>query len=332
MRASIEHFGTGFVRAGNWVFGTGLRDADPQSLFRRMSVQLKEAGSSLSRVVRLDQYYPDARCVPPYHLARKEAFGPGKIAPSTSVIVSSLQDSDAQMDVQVIAAIDASGYVARPLSAGLNRPDASGYTPCLRVGDLVFVAGQLARDASGGLARHGTQSETEYLVEQRLVPALQAAESGLELVLKAQAYLSRAEERAAFERVWTRAFDGRIPPTTVVCLRHPAFLTGEATVEINVLAAHRSARERVRTVAAEVEARVLDGLLFLAGLEGARMDDILEQARGVFAAAGTDLSNVVRALVFHSQEAASVGAAMPFTAVQVQAGLTVDLWGYAPRP
>ncbi len=117
----------------------------------------------------------------------------------------------------------------------------------------------------------------------------------------------------------------------MVGLRHPTFLTGEATVEINVLAAHRSARERVRTVAAEVEARVLDGLLFVAGLEGARMDDILEQARGVFAAAGTDLSNVVRALVFHSQEAVSVGAALPFTAVQVPAGLTVDLWGYAPR-
>jgi enamine deaminase RidA (YjgF/YER057c/UK114 family) len=331
VRASIERFGTGFVRAGNWVFGTGLRAADPQSLFRRMGVQLKEAGSSLSRVARLDQYYPDARCVPPYHAARKQAFGAGQIAPSTSVIVSSLCDSAAQMDVQVIAAADASGYAARPVSAGLNRPDASGYTPCLRVGDLVFVAGQLARDASGELARRGTESETEYLIEQRLAPALQAAESGLELVLKAQVYLSRAEERAAFERVWTRAFDGRVPPTTVVALRHPAFLTSEATVEINVLAAHRSARERVRTVAGEVQARVLDGLLFVAGLEGARMDDILEQARRAFSAAGTDLSNVVRALVFHSREAVSVGAGMPFTAVQVQAGLTVDLWGYAPR-
>jgi enamine deaminase RidA (YjgF/YER057c/UK114 family) len=235
------------------------------------------------------------------------------------------------MDVQVIAATEASGYVARPVAAGLNRPEASGYTPCLRVGDLVFVAGQLARDASGRLARHGTGPETEYLVEQRLAPALRAAESGLELVLKAQVYLSRAGDRAAFERVWTRAFDGRTPPTTVVGLHHPAFLTSEATVEINVLAAHRSALARVRTIATEVEARALDGLLFVAGLEGARMEDILEQARRVFAVAGTDLSNVARAVVFHSEGTGSLGSAMPSTAVRVQAGLTVDLWGYAPH-
>ncbi len=337
MPGSIERFGPGFVRAGNWVFGTGVRARDGQGLFERMDRELRAAGSSLSRVARLDQYYPHARCVGPYHLARKQAFGPGHIAPSTSVIVSALQDAGAQMDVQVIAAVEASGYVARPVSAGLNRPDASGYTPCLRVGELIFVAGQLARDASGKLAVRGAGPETDYMVRSRLMPALQAAESSLELVLKAQAYLSRAEDRAAFWQAWTRAFNGQVPPTTVVSLHHPAFLTEEATVEINLLAAHRSARERVRKIAGEVEARALDGLLFVAGLEGSRMEDILQRARRLFAAAGTDLSNVARALVFHSEEArpfAAVGPpegrAMPLTAVQVGSGLTLDLWGYAP--
>ena len=329
MPGSIERFGAGFVRAGNWVFGTGLRDADAQSLFRRMNTELKKAASSMSQVARLDQYYPDARCVPPYHLARKQAFGAGYIAPSTSVIVGALQEADAQMDVQVIAAAEASGYVPRPVSAGLNRPDASGYTPCLRVGDLVFVAGQLARDASGQLARHGTESETEYLIQQRLAPALEAAESALDLVLKAQVYLSRDSEREAFWHSWTRAFGGRVPPTTVVALRHPAFLTSEATVEINVIAAHRSARGRVRTIPADVEALALDGLVFVAGLEGTRMEEILERGRRVLAAAGGDLSDAVRAIVFAS-EALSPPAAMPSTAVRVEAGLTLDLWGYAP--
>jgi enamine deaminase RidA (YjgF/YER057c/UK114 family) len=330
VRASIERFGAGFARAGNWVFGTGLRGADPRSLFQRMKIGLEEAGSSMSRVARLDQYYPDARCVPPYHLARQQAFGPGQIAPSTSVIVSALADPDAHMDVQVIAAADVSGYVPRPVSAGLNRPDASGYTPCVRVGDLIFLAGQLARDGSGQLARHGTEAETEYLIERRLAPALAAAESGLDLALKAQVYLSRAQDRPAFQRAWTRAFDGRVPPTTVVSLRHPAFLTSEATVEINLLAAHRSARERVRRLADEIEARSLDGLLFVTGLEGAAMDEILERARRVFGAAGADLSNVARALVFHAASMPKLPGDVPFTSVQVQDGLTLDLWGYAP--
>jgi hypothetical protein len=35
--------------------------------------------------------------------------------------------------------------------------------------------------------------------------------------------------------------------------------------------------------------------------------------------------------VFHSHGAAPTDWAMPFTAVQVQGGLTLDLWGYAPK-
>jgi len=62
------------------------------------------------------------------------------------------------------------------------------------------------------------------------------------------------------------------------------------------------------------------------------MEEILQTARRVLAAAGADLSNVVRGLVFHAgaEDLSKVG--FPFTAVEVQGGLTVDLWGYAPQP
>jgi enamine deaminase RidA (YjgF/YER057c/UK114 family) len=330
VRASIERIAPGLVRAGKWVFGTGLRAPDAHSLFDLMKNRLRAAGSSLSHVARLDQYYPDARCVPPYHQARRQVFGEGRVAPSTSVIVSALREPGAQMDVQVIAATQASGYLPQPVQSGLNRPETSGYTPCLRVGDLIFMAGQLARDASGRLATRGTVSETEYLLDKRIGPALAAAESGLDLVLKAQAYLSRPQDAPAFRSAWADAFANRPPPTTVVALRHPAFLTEEATIEINVLAAHRTARDRVRDPGCEVEARALDGLLFVAGLDGGTMEEILGRARRVFAAAGTDLSGVIRALVFHPDAAPPVDPGMPATFVKVQAGPTLDLWGYVP--
>jgi enamine deaminase RidA (YjgF/YER057c/UK114 family) len=322
--ASIE-------RAGNWIFGTGFRATSAPALFEQMREALGEAGSSLSRVVRLDQYYPDARCVPGYHQARKQAFGAGQIAPSTSVIVSALQTADAQMDVQVIATTAKSGYMAEPVQAGLNRPEASGYTPCLRVGDMIFVAGQLARDASGKLAAHGTGPETDYMARERLIPALEAAQSGLDLLLKAQVYLSRPEELPQFWQSWRRAFADRVPPTTVVPLQHPAFLTAEATVEINVIAAHRSAHARIREIKGEAPARVLDGLLFIAGLSGNNLGEIMQRARPIFAAAGSDPANVVRMLVFASDLADLGVPQMPFTAVKVPTGLTVDLWGYAPQ-
>ncbi len=311
---------TEFVRAGNWVFGTGLRGAASAELFRQMEAGLQAAGSSLSRVARLDQYYPDFSCVPPYQAARKQAFERRQVAPSTSVVVSRLQDETSQVDVQVMAASAESGYQVSEVQTGLNRPDSSGYAPALRVGDLIFVAGQLARDASGRLAAHGVVAETEYLVQRRLIPALEAAESALDLVLKAQVYLNADE--AAFWEVWKRAFGQRMPPTTVVSVRHPAFLTREATVEVNVIAAHRSARSRVRDV--QGRARMLDGLLFVGGLSA------LGEAREIFAAAGTDLSHVARALFFHAKGAAPADPGFPYSAIEVKSGFTIDLWGYAP--
>ena len=331
MRASIERSAaSGFVRAGNWIFGTGLRAREPKAVFERMAVELAQAGSSMSRVARLDQYYPDARCVPPYHAARKEAFETGQIAPSTSVIVTGLQSADAVVDLQVIAASTASGYLPRPVMTSLNRPDASGYTPCLRVGDLIFIAGQLARDATGKLAAHGTGPETDYLIGRRLLPALEAAESELDLVLKGQVYLSHPRDLPVFWQSWARAFGKRVPPTTVVPVRHPAFLTSEATIEVNVIAAHRSARSRVRDIASQ--ARSFDGLLFVAGLTGRHPDEVLEQAKRIFAAAGTDLSNVVRALYFHSGNTELHDPGFPFSAVEVLPGsdLTIDLWACLP--
>src|SRR6185369_16106532 len=136
-----------------------------------------------------------------------------------------------------------------------------------------------------------------------------------------------------FHRVWHNLFEGLAPPTTVVAVRHPAFLTTEATVEVNLIAARRAAGSRVhRFGRGGAHASMLDGLLFVGGLGGAELDEVVEKAKPVFAEAGTELSNVVRALVFYAGRGGVAGASLPFrfTAVEVQAGLTVDLWGYAP--
>jgi enamine deaminase RidA (YjgF/YER057c/UK114 family) len=326
---------TEFVRVGNWVFGTGVRDRNPEELFHHINTELDRLGSAMSLVARLDQYYPHASCVAPYQAARKKVFEHRQVAPSTSVIVSGLQDPQAEFDVQVMAATSESGLEPEEIGAGLNRPETSGYTPCLQVGDLVFVAGQLARDGSGALAARGTAAETDYIFRRRLLPALEAADSGPDLVLKAQVYLSGNESPSRFYTAWENAFDGRVPPTTVVALRHPAFLTPEATVEVNLIAARRCARGRVHRIErGEARASMLDGLLFVGGLDGASLDEVVEKAMPLFAEAGTDLSNVVRALVFHAGGGGLADARLPFrfTAVEVQAGLTVDLWGYAPQP
>ncbi|MDB5954096.1 RidA family protein [Ramlibacter sp.] len=419
-RIGTRAYGTGdvvhtpYVRAGKWVFGTGLRATradgllDPEvalegrplgaapkaqreaaAIFAGMASNLEQAGSDIRRVARLDQYYPDAEYVDPYHVARKKALA-GQVAPSTSVIVRRLLNLDASMDVQVLAATHASGYqVERPHQGGLNAPATSGYAPCVRVGDMIFVAGQLARDGSGNIAPeaqvpagqlwNGTRIklETEYLVRRRLVPALEAAGSHLELVLKAQVYLSHSADLPAFWQTWSAAFGGRVPPTTVVPVDHPGFGTSAATVEINIVAAHESAASGVRDIRCDVElmakdmipARAFDGVLFVAGLMGIenggvvaasvphasapffqdpaqeQFADALGKARTIFAAAGSDLTQVTRALQFHADledfrscylawDAESRSAGIPFSAIEVArdlfapgARVILDLWG-----
>ena len=183
--------------------------------------------------------------------------------------------------------------------AGLAAPKESAYSPCTQVGDLVFVAGQLARDETGGIAPEarvqagqlwkGTRIalETGYLLERRLRPALQAADSDFDLILKAQVYLSHAGDLPAFWQVWSASFAGTVPPTLVVPLRHPAFGTEDATIEINLIAAKASARSRIRDIECGIDlvapgmvpARIFDGLLFVAGLMGIDHQGLVAQAR-----------------------------------------------------
>lgn len=144
------------------------------------------------------------------------------------------------------------------------------------------------------------------------------------------------------------------------------------------IAAHADARARIRDIECPVElpgndmlpARSFDGILFVAGLMGidggglcpaaatasdapyyhdsvhAQMTDILVKARTIFAAAGSDLTQVTRVLYFLPDLAAfrSVHTAwdpalraegLPFTAVSTGAdplapgaALVVDLWGH----
>jgi enamine deaminase RidA (YjgF/YER057c/UK114 family) len=237
-------------------------------------------------VVRVDQYYPHWSAVDPYHIARKAALGK-VVAPSTSILVGGLLNTGAQMDVQMMAVTRDSGLDIEPMStSAIPVPRESGYSTCLRVGDLLFIAGQLARDESGEVpaaARvpasalwKGTRIrlETDYLIAHRLKPAIEAGGGSLDTILKAQVYLSHPDDFPAFWQSWSAAFSGKAPPTTIVPVEPPAFGSRDATIEINVIAARTFARDRIRDVdcggvlpcPGMLAARAFDELVFVAGL------------------------------------------------------------------
>jgi enamine deaminase RidA (YjgF/YER057c/UK114 family) len=364
-RGRIRH--SGAVTAGPWVLVTGVGLATAASndtaarlvnkahprwgkergereavlIYDRLETLLRDADSDLSAVVRLDQYYRDARVVDPYHVVRNRRFD-GRIPPSTSVLQAGFLHRQATVDISAIAIrsqlLDDLELTYAP---ELYVPSSSGYCTASRIGDWVFAAGAMASAESGiapaarlqgGMVWGGTEAalQTDFTLTQRLAPALEAAGSSLENVVKAQVYVADVDDIPAVNRAWRDVFHSGTPATTV--LPASGFAIPEGRVEINLIATTEYAQLRRDVVHAErfasyeghcAAVRAGD-LLFVSGLSAtdssgivasaaedeampyfassieAQMEHILETADEICAAAGTSLDNVVRVQQFHT--------------------------------
>ncbi len=156
------------VRAGRWVFATGLKgtadfingmapevvDAaaplhgvpkykkEARRIFANFAKVLKAGGTDRQHVVRVDQYYTDGHVVDAYHEVRREFFA-GHIPPSTSNLHQRFLLAGQNMEVQMMAVVPGKGFeVVQHRPENLPVHASSGYSPVLTCGDYVFVAGQ----------------------------------------------------------------------------------------------------------------------------------------------------------------------------------------------
>jgi reactive intermediate/imine deaminase len=102
----------------------------------------------------------------------------------------------------------------------------ANYSEAIRVGDLVFAAGQLASDFKTGVpanARRGQnfpfygsdiQLQTDYILKN-LKLTFEAAGSSLDHIVKAQVFLTNLDDFAGFDQVWKQYFKVPPPRTTV---------------------------------------------------------------------------------------------------------------------
>ena len=159
------------IRAGRWVFATGQAATDyvnglapdveqtdnplngesrykreARRIYRNVAEVLAEAGTDLSDVVRVDQYYTAQRAMHPYHEVRHEVFG-SKIPPSTSNLHQRFSRTGQTTEIQIIAAVPGEGFRAKHetfKSKGFSIPQVSGYSPALSAGDFRFLPGHTA--------------------------------------------------------------------------------------------------------------------------------------------------------------------------------------------
>ncbi|MBM3357842.1 MAG: hypothetical protein FJY54_08955 [Betaproteobacteria bacterium] len=413
--SEIEH--AACVRAGPWVFLTGIEATDYKTglasgvraraglpyhgrpkhrreaefIVGRFAQMLETAGSSLAHAARVDQYYTTWKAVDSYHHVRKAAFG-SHIPPSTSIVVEEMLGREFEISASLIAVRAGRGLDPQRVSVQkVGAPAWSGFAPAVTCGDLVFVAGQMARAADGGydarahVSPHSLwggyeiRKQAEHIITESLAPAIEAAGSSFANAVKAQAYLRHIDDVPHLLEVWDSYFGERKVALTIV----PAVEFGHvsANLEINLIAVRDRGANRKEIVPADVPEECCFGapavragdLLFLSGMHAAdgggpvaalrtasslpyfgiapraQVGFILDQADKLCAAAGTSLTNVVRAQHFltdlghfpsmhRAWQERLGGRPLPFSAVRVPApqavpdcSLTLDLWIYAPQ-
>jgi len=118
----------------------------------------------------------------------------------------------------------------------LVAPDAASrpFSPAVRAGGLLFLAGKLGTDNGGKLAPGGIQAETRQAMEN-IGAELKKAGSGFDRVLKCTVFLADMGEWAAMNEVYAPYFpEGKRPARTAVAVNG---LAADARVEIECIAA-----------------------------------------------------------------------------------------------
>ena len=118
-----------------------------------------------------------------------------------------------------------------------DAPAAIGpYSQALRMGDLVFTAGQIPLDPASMEIVDGDVADQTEQVMKNLAAVLDEAGAGLDTVLKTTVYLADMDDFTAMNEVYGRHFGSHKPARSTV---EVARLPKDVRVEIDCIAARR---------------------------------------------------------------------------------------------
>ena len=207
-------------------------------ILKNMAKTFKAAGTSLDNVVKAQVFLTDLNDFNGFDEVWKQHF---KVPPPrTTIGTTGLLVKDTLVEIDLIATLPSKpGAVVK---SDAPKPLAN-YSEAMRVGDLVFAAGQLASDFKTGVpatAKRGEnfpfygsniQLQTEFVLEN-LKKTFESAGSSLDHVVKAQVFLTDLNDFAGFDQVWKRYFKVPPPRTTVGTT---GLLVRETLVEIDLI-------------------------------------------------------------------------------------------------
>jgi len=245
-----------------------------------LKATFEAAGSSLANIVKAQVFMTDMRDFNGFDEVWKEYFGDNIPARTTVGTTELLGAGPAQL-----IEIDLIGHtneVEHEVIASEGPRPLANYTEAIRVGNLVFAAGQIANDFVTGVppdARihpnfpyYGSdiKLQTRYILEN-FKKTFAAADASLANVVKAQVFLRSLHDFNAFDEVWKEYFAGSPPPRTTVGITELLGSGPDQLLEIDLIAHTNDTTKQVvqsdapKPLAAYSEAVVLDGLVFAAG-------------------------------------------------------------------
>ena len=207
-------------------------------ILKNMATTFKAAGTSLDNVVKAQVFLMDLNHFAEFDEVWRDYFRVPP--PRTTVGTTGLLVKDTLVEIDLIATLP--GTSGSVITSDAPKPLAN-YSEAMRVGDLVFAAGQLASDFTTGVpanARRGEnfpfygsdiQLQTEFILKN-LKLTFEAAGSSLDHVVKAQVFLTNLDHFAAFDQIWKQYFKVPPPRTTVGTT---GLLVRDTLVEIDLI-------------------------------------------------------------------------------------------------
>lgn len=267
-------------RPGYPFYGSDVKE-QTRFILENIQKNLEDAGSDLEHVVKTQVFILDCALFSEFDEVWKEFFP--KPPPRTTVQTGpkGLLVPGTLVEIDVIAVPKDGEIQPEQISSDRIPKPIANYTPALRHGKWVFLAGQLGTDfQDGGVPAEARRDpnypyyssdierQTKYTLDN-LAATLEAAGSDLDHVVKAQVFLKDLNDFHGFDDVWRQYFDTPPPRTT---LEIADLLIEDTLVEIDLIAVTSDVElEYVRTDAAPhpkanySQAVVANDTVFLAG-------------------------------------------------------------------
>ncbi len=211
-------------------------------ILENMQKTFKAAGTSFEHVVKAQVFMTDLMNFNGFDEVWKEFF-PRRPPPRTTVGTTGLLVKDTLVEIDLIAALPSAK--AQTIAVPDIPKPLAHYSPAVRVGDLVFAAGQIASDYKTGVPPEAKvdpafpfygsdiKRQTRYVLEN-LARTFKAAGTSMDNVVKAQVFHTDLRNFNGFDEAWKEFFPTPPPRTTVGTT---GLLVKDALLEIDLIAA-----------------------------------------------------------------------------------------------